>query len=438
MGDGQGDGELAAPRTDSEAARPAPPDVAVWGVDHHRTRVDVREQLAVSEQGARELARALTGLPGVSEALVLSTCNRLECYVAGVVAPEHVDAAVATHRGVEVELVRSQRYWYAGDDSVRHVFRLVSGLESLVLGEDQIVRQVKDAYDAAAAAGSLGPALHPLFQRAFAVGKEVRTDTAIGRHKLSVASVAVDLARHVHGDLGEARLLVLGAGEIAELTVRYLLDQGVRRIGIVNRTQERAMALAELAQAKVWPWGELAGALAEHDIIVASTAAPHAVVHEADVRAAMRRRRRPLVLIDLAVPRDVEPHVADLADVYLYNIDHLETVVARHRQLRHEEIAAADAVVDANAQAWRREARPAAQALLAQVSTYFRDVVAAEEARLAGKLSLPTADARRGELRYGLERVANKLQHQLLAWLRAHPGDPAAERLIRELLDLDR
>src|SRR4051812_9391967 len=297
-----------------------PPSVGVWGIDHHRTPVAVRERLAPSAEASAKLARALAALPGVSEAVGLSGCTRLECYVGGAVDETRVGAAVAEFHAVDPALAAGHRYWRAGEACVRHLFRVVSGLESLVVGEDQIVRQVKDAYDGACNAGTAGAALPPLFQRALAVGKEVRTDTAIGRHKLSVASVAVDLARHVHGDLSTARLLVLGAGEIAELTVRYLLEHGVRHIGIVNRANERALALAELAQARIWPWAELAEALATHDIVVASTAAPHAVVTEHDVRAALKRGRRPLTFLDLAVPRDVEPSVAHLSDVYLYNI----------------------------------------------------------------------------------------------------------------------
>jgi glutamyl-tRNA reductase len=414
----------------------AGPAVAVWGVDHHRTPVAVRERLAVSGSELAALSRTLAALPGASEAVVLSTCNRLECYVGGAVDAARVAAAVAEFRGVEAGLGQTHGYWREGEACVRHLFRVVSGLESLVLGEHEIARQLKDAYESARAAGAAGSALNLLFQRALAVGKEVRTDTGIGRHKLSVASVAVDLARHVHGDLAQARLLVLGAGEVAELCVRHLLEQGVRRIGIVNRSQERAIALAELAQARTYPWSELGEALAEHDIVVASTAAPHAVVAEADVRAALRRRRRPLLLIDLAVPRDIDPEVGRIADVYLYNIDHLESVVAANRQLRAEEVAAAAAVIDANVAAFAAENQPGQNALLAQVAAYFRDIVAAEEARLAAKLGI--TEANRGELRYGLERVANKLQHRLLAWLREHPGEAMTERVVREILDLPR
>ena len=409
--------------------------LSAWGIDHHRTPVAIRERLAVRGRDAEELARLCAALPGVSEVLVLSPCNRLECYLAGAVAEEGVSRAIAQAREIDAALLATHRYWHRGEAAVRHLFRVVSGLESLVLGEDQIVHQVKEAYESARTTALVGAVLHPLFQRALGVGKEVRSETTIGRHKLSIASVAVDLARHVHGDLTTAKLLVIGAGEIAELTMRYLLEQGVRHVSLINRTHERAIALSQDTPARVYAWEQLVEALSEHDTVISSTAAAHAVVSEADVRQARKRQRGALLLIDLAVPRDIDPQVAGLADVYLYNIDNLESVVAANRLARSEEVAAATAVVDANVRAYLDAARPAGQQLAREVTAFFRDVIAAEEARLAAKLGLAD-DARRGELRYGLERVANKLQHQLLSYLRAHPGDAEAERSIRTLLCL--
>jgi len=413
----------------------AEPALITWGIDHHRTPVAIRERLAVRGLEAEDLARLCAGLPGVSEVLVLSTCNRLECYLAGEVAEEAVSRAIAEARAIEPALLATHRYWHRGEAAVRHLFRVVCGLESLVLGEDQIVHQIKEAYEAARNGALVGPVLHPLFQRALGVGKEVRSETAIGRHKLSTASVAVDLARHVHGDLAAAKLLVIGAGEIAQLTMRYLLEQGVRHVSVINRTQERAIALSKDTPARVYAWEQLVEALSDHDTVISSTAAAHAVVSEAEVRLARRRQRGALLLIDLAVPRDIDPQVAGLADVYLYNIDNLESVVAANRLARSDEVAAATAVVDANVRAYLEATRPAGQQLAREVTTYFRDVVAAEEARLAAKLAL-TDDARRADLRYGLERVANKLQHQLLSYLRAHAHDAEAERSIRALLNL--
>ncbi len=409
----------------------------VFGVDHHRTPVELREKLAVPIEGINRLLALLSTTPGASEAVVLSTCNRLECYLAGTPDRQQVITRLAEHQGVDAATLDAHAFWHPGMDGVRHLFRVVSGLESLVLGEYQIVHQVKTGYDIAHQGKFTGAVLNPLFQRALGVAKDVRNNTAIGKFKLSVASVAVDLAKHIHGEVERARLLVVGAGEIAELAVRYLLTAGVRELTIINRNEERAHALAEEFRSvdfvpQVLPWSMLSDALTQHDIVVTSTAAPHAVITVADVKQAMRRRRQPLMFMDLAVPRDVEPSVGELSDVYLYNIDHLEQVVSANQQLRRDEVDAASALVDSLVTSYATDVRHDRGALMAQVAGYFADVIAAEEARLVGKLGLKDNP----ELKYGLERIGNKLQHQLLKYLRDHAHDPQAEKIIREILGL--
>ena len=411
------------------------PLVTVFGVDHHRTPVAVRERLALGAERVPELIGRLRELSPGGEAVVLSTCNRFECYFSGSHAMRKPAEVVAGIGGMDVDLVLNNGYIHHGTAGVRHLFRVASGLESLVLGEEQIVHQVKQAYETAHAAGWTGGLLNPLFQRALGVAKDVRTNTALSRHKLSIASVAVDLARQVHGELKRARLLVLGAGEMAELAVRYLHDQGVRSISIVNRSTERALALAETTDARVWPWSDLGQALAENDIVVASTSAPHTVVSCEEVRRAMTRRRTPLVLIDLAVPRDIDAAVAELDDCYLYNIDHLEQVVAANRQLRTDEVEHAEARVDEQVRTFVALNGGDTARLLIDVAGFFKDVVDAEATRLADRLTLSDASAR-GEVRYGVERATAKLTHRIHAYLRAHPGDVEAERVVRELLGL--
>jgi glutamyl-tRNA reductase len=409
--------------------------ISVLGVDHHRTPIALRERLALIAGATGELVSALTALPGCSEVVVLSTCNRLECFCAGTCTREDVAACVARCQDLEATILAEHAFWHQDTDCIRHLFRVASGLESLVLGEYQIVHQVKSAYDAAHLAGTTGPFLNPLFQRSLAAAKEVRNRTAIGKHKLSVASVAVDLAKQVHGDLARARLLVVGAGEIAELAVKYLVAAGVGAITLVNRSEDRAQALADQVadfKPSVLPWSRLAEAIAGHDIVVSSTSAPHAVVTVADVRQAMRHRDEPLVMLDLALPRDIEPAVGDLDDVFLYNLDHLDAVVAANRQVRREDLDAADAIITEQVLSYLAEVRQDRAELMGRIANYFRDVVDAEETRLKGRLPLENS----GEVRYALERVGNKLQHRILAWLRTHHDDPQAERLIRDLLGL--
>jgi glutamyl-tRNA reductase len=417
-------------------AAPSLPFV-VFGVDHHRTPVELREKLAVPTEGITRLLALLSTTPGASEAVVLSTCNRLECYLAGTPDRQQVLNRLAEYQGVDAAVLDAHAFWHPGMEGVRHLFRVVSGLESLVLGEYQIVHQVKTSYDLAHQGRFTGTVLNPLFQRALAVAKDVRNNTAIGKYKLSVASVAVDLAKHIHGEVERARLLVVGAGEIAELAVRYLLTAGVRELTIINRNEERAHALAEEFRSadfvpQVLPWSMLGDALTQHDIVVTSTAAPHAVITAAEVKQAMRRRRQPLMFMDLAVPRDVEPSVGELGDVYLYNIDHLEAVVSANKQLRTDEVDAANALVDSLVTSYATDVRHDRGALMAQVAGYFTDVIAAESARLGAKLALKDTQ----ELKYGLERVGNKLQHQVLKYLRDHASDPNAEKIIREILGL--
>lgn len=409
------------------------PPVTGWGVDHHRSPVELRERVAVAGSDAVALAAELRQLPGAGECVVVSTCNRLEIYLGGVVERRRIEAALAARAGVDEQVLARHAFASDGEVCANHLFRVTAGLESMVLGEAEIAGQVRRAYDAARAAGLCGPLLHSLFQRAIACGKDVRSRTGLGDHKLSVASVAVDLARQVHGDLATARLLLVGAGETAELAARYLASAGVRSISVLNRSPERAAQLAAKVAGEVLGWERLAEALAAHDVVVSSTAAPHPVITVALVRAALRQRRAPLTLIDLAVPRDVEAGVGGLDDAFLFNVDHLERVVAQNLGSRQAEVAAAEALVAEAVSAWRVASDAAQAELMAQVARYFKDVVAAEEARLAAKL--PGAD--RAELRYGLDRVGSKLLHPVLAYLRQHADDPQAQRAVAAMLGLD-
>ncbi len=414
-----------------QRTRMAPP-VTGWGVDHHLSHVELRERLAVASADAVALAAELRQLPGASECLVVSTCNRLEIYIGGTIERARIESVLAARAGVDPAALAEHGYHSTGTTCARHLFRVTAGLESMVLGEAEIAGQIRRAYEAARDAGLCGTLLHALFQRAIACGKDVRTRTGLGDHKLSVASVAVDLARQVHGDLATARLLLVGAGETAELAARYLASAGVRTISVVNRSAERAATLAAAVGGTALSWDLLSEALASHDVVVSSTAAPHPVITTAMVRQALKTRRSPLTLIDLAVPRDVEAGAAQLDDAFLFNVDHLERVVAQNLGSRKDEVAAAELLVDEAVTAWRRAADAAHAVLLAQVARYFQDVAAAEEERLAAKL--PGVD--RAELRYGLDRVGGKLLHPMLAWLKLHADDPERQRLVIELLQL--
>ncbi len=414
--------------------------LVVLGIDHHRTPVGIRERLAIADSDLGDLLAGLVTLPGCSEAVALSTCNRVECYLAGAPDRDQVLTWLCERRGVPPDVVEKSAYWKRGADGVRHLFRVASGLESLVIGESQIVNQVKSAYEAALSRQVTGVLLNPLFQRALAAGKDVRTQTAIGRHRLSVASVAVELAEHIHGDLASARLLVVGAGEIAELAVKHLLSAGVRQITLINRTHERALALAEGVPAKVLEWSALTTALAEHDIVVASTAAPQAVITEADVRQAMRHRRAPLLLIDLAVPRDIHPSCREVAATSLYDMDDLQALVERNVSGREAEARLVEAIVRSETARFDRWlGSQDVTATIAALRARADEVVERVLAENAGRWeNLEQADAER--LAAASKAIASRLLHEPTLRLKraASEGDAYAEvAVLRELFGLD-
>lgn len=409
----------------------ADPPLRLWGLDHHRSPLALRERLALLGE-APQLLAALAEELGADEALLLSTCHRWELYLAGAVERERLEAWLAARSGLPPDAFSAHAFWHEGAACARHLFRVAAGLESAVIGEAEILGQVRRAYELARQCGRCGPLLHGLLQRALACGKAVRSETGIGDHRLSVAALAIDLARQVLGELAGRRALVIGAGENAELAARYAVAAGLRELTIVNRHPERAAALAAQFAARAEPWERLGDLLAEHDLVISSTAAPHPVVSAGAIAAAMQRRRAPLVCLDLAVPRDIEPAAAELDDVFVFTIDHLERMAAEHLDRRRAEASAAAALVESAVSAWRQALDAGRQGLLGELAAYFQEVIAVEEARLAARC--PGAD--RAELRYALERVANKLRHPLLAYARRHADDPERLRWLAELLGL--
>ena len=403
----------------------------VVGIDHHRTPLTLRERIALDDSDRAGVEAALARLPGCHGAIVLATCNRLECWCAGTPDPVAVAGAVAVRRGLDPGQVSAWIYAHAGAEAVRHLLRVACGLESAVVGEAQIQGQVRDAYERARTAHpSLPGVLHQAFQRAIAGGKQVRTRTALGRVRVSTASVAVDLARQVIGDLAGAGLLVVGAGEIAEELLAVLRTAGVARISVVNRTRERADALAKAHAATAHDWQHLDRLLGEHDVIVCSTASPLPVIRAGAVRAAMRRRRRSLVLIDLAVPRDVDAEAGAIDDVYLYTIDHLGTVAAANRQIDDAELAQAAGLCDQLAAEATAALVPGRQTAPAAVAAWFAALEEAEWDRL--RRDLP--EAHHAAARAALHRLAAKLQHRVQERLRK--GDGRGEEEVGELLGL--
>ncbi len=322
----------------------------VSGLSHRTAPVALREQLAVEEDKLRELLRDVGATGALGEAVVVSTCNRVEVY--GVAeAPGEARTVAFRHlcryRGVDLAAVEPLLYTHTEADAVRHAFRVASSLDSMMVGEPQILGQVKDAFALAQACETVGPTLHALFTQAFAVAKKVRTETEIGRHAVSVSFAAVELARKIFAGLGGKAVLLVGAGKMGELAARHLVEQGAFPIYVVNRTWARAQELARALAGTAVPWAELETAMAAVDIVITSTGAPEPIVtRQAVARIMHGRRNRPLFFIDIAVPRDVEEGVGALDDVYCYDIDAMRQVVDANLRERQREAQRAEALVE--------------------------------------------------------------------------------------------
>jgi len=318
------------------------------GLNHKTAPVDIRERVAFAPGALAEALRDLTGNGGVQEAAILSTCNRTEIYCG--LGSEDVAPVVEWFRRYHhLSATEVTPYLYTHPDrlAVRHMLRVASGLDSLVLGEPQILGQMKQAYNAANEAGTVGQTLNRLFQHTFAVAKQVRTDTAIGASPVSVAFAAVSLARQIFSDLERHTALLIGAGETVELVARHLHENGIGRIIVANRTVEKAHVLASEFDGYAIALPELPSHLAEADIVISSTAAPLPILGKGAVeRAIKERKHRPILMVDIAVPRDIEPEVAKLDDVYLYTVDDLQEIIQENLDSRREAAHQAEEIID--------------------------------------------------------------------------------------------
>jgi glutamyl-tRNA reductase len=325
-------------------------DVLTFGLNHTSAPVSVRERVSMPVDLLRPALDGLRAAFGgtVREAAILSTCNRTEVYCAAEPqVVEHLPAWLADVNQVQAIDLQPHLYQHQQDGAVRHAFRVASGLDSMVLGEPQILGQMKDAVRVADEAGSLGTLLHQLFQRTFSVAKEVRSNTDIGAHSVSMAAAAVRLAERVFGSLGDARTLFIGAGEMIELCATHFAAQRPREMVVANRTVERAEALANRFTAGTMRLADLTERLHEFDVIVSCTASSLPILGLGMVeRATKQRRHRPMVMIDLAVPRDIEPEVGRLDDVYLYSVDDLGRLVQSGTDARRAAMVQAEAIIE--------------------------------------------------------------------------------------------
>jgi glutamyl-tRNA reductase len=370
------------------------------GVSHRTAPVDLRERLDFHARGVESALRTLTARGVAREAVVLSTCNRAEIYASCddlAAAREDLVHFICQFHGIDEATLLPHVYERTDLDAARHLFRVASGLDSLVVGEPQILGQVKDAHAVATQVPSAGPVVNRLFQASFAAGKRVRTETALGSGAVSIGFAAVALARKIFGGLNGRNVLVVGAGEMGKLTAIHMKSQGVNRITIVSRTMAHAARTAEaIGGASAAPWEEVDAALGAADIVITATGAPAPILTKAHVEAVMRpRRNRPLFIIDIALPRDVEAAAGEIEQVFLYNIDDLQQTVNENLARRASEVDRAERIVGEELEkfgAWlkSRGAIPTVVALRQHVEHIRRS----ELERLAFKMSALSPDAR--------------------------------------------
>jgi glutamyl-tRNA reductase len=414
-------------------------ELLALGVSHKTAPVAVRERLAFSDPEARRFLDELVG-EGVQEAVIISTCNRTEIYVVAsdpVEAESVVLSALARRAGIRPTELADVMYFPRNCDAARQLYRVTSGLESMIVGEAEVQGQVRRAYELAVDADTTGPLTNRLFSAALQTGKRVRSETQIGSGRTSVSTVAVDLAEDVVGHLADREVVIIGAGETAELTARALATQGVATVFVANRHADRARSLAERFGGTVLSLDHLPRQLETADIVVASTSSPHPIV-TADALADVVRVRggRPLALIDLAVPRDIEPECAELPGVSVYDMDDLQAVVARNLEVRSEEAQRAERVVEDEIQRFAKwlgqlDVVPTVAALRGHGDAIVEGLLAENEGRWE---SLSDRDRERVEAM--ARAVAQRLLHEPTLRLKAAGGHGRLQ-LIRELFGLE-
>jgi glutamyl-tRNA reductase len=332
--------------------------LVIVGLNHKTAPVEVRDAMAIVPARLTQALEQAAGWPGLMEVVILSTCNRTEVWA--VAEDERIGGTsiltfLHDYHSISVERIGPHLYRHVGEDAVRHIFRVISGLDSMVLGEPQITGQVKDAFLAARTARTSGFLLDRLHQNALRTHKRVRTETRLGEGAVSISYVAVELARKIFGDLSDRSVLVLGAGEMSELTLQCLESAGAKSILVSNRTHDKAVELARRHDWQVVPWEQFAETLRHADIVISSTAASHTVIRLPMVKDAMsRRRNEALFLIDIAAPRDIEPEVGELYNVFLFNLDDLNQIAEENRRQRKAEATAAETIVEAETEVFLR------------------------------------------------------------------------------------
>ncbi len=410
------------------------------GVNHVSAPLEVRERLAVSEAQLPDAVRSLVEQPGVEEGMVLSTCNRVEVLTSTRQGAD-LRGFLRSYFGLNADTLDSHLYEFEQRAAVRHVFRVASSLDSMVVGEPQILGQVKEAYAVARSLGAINSSLEALLSRAFAVAKRVRTETAIGSSSVSVASIAVELAEKIFGALEGKTVYLVGAGKMAELAARHLMARGAAKLLVSNRTYERAVELAESFDGKAVAFDQLHRTAEQADIIVTSTGASEPVFRKEHAEALRsRRRNRPVFFIDIAVPRNVDPRVNQLDGLFVYNVDDLQSLAASNAAERIKEAERAEKIIELEVDrfASRMKSLEVVPTILS-LQEYCETIRQAEIDRIRGRLGAISPE-QEAAIEGMTRAIINKLLHTPITTLKSSAAEPEAatiHEMIRRIFNLD-
>jgi glutamyl-tRNA reductase len=397
-------------------------DIIVVGLNHKTAPIEIREKLAFSDKALKESLTRLRQIEGIRENLILSTCNRVEIYSVAHSAEDGINTVkefLAAYQQIEKAYLEQYLYAYDGDEAVSHIFRVASSLDSMVIGEPQILGQMKQAYKIACDCKTAHFLLHALMRKAFKVAKTIRTETGISRSAVSISFAAVELAKKIFGRLSDKQVLIIGAGEMGELAIRHLISEGVQKVFVANRTYERAIELAKAFQGTAVAFDHIRDALITTDIIISSTGSPHYLLKYEDIRTLLPlRKNRPMFLIDIAVPRNLDPDINQLDNVYLYDIDDLQAVVEANIKERAKEAQQAEEIVGQEVHQFSRwlkaqDAVPTIKALRKKVEAISKGEL---EKRLPELKNLSEKDLKKIQTMVNL--ITNKILHDPLVTLK--------------------
>ncbi len=418
-------------------------NLIVVGLSHKTAPIELREKLAFAEKHLQDALEKLLGLPAIKEGLILSTCNRVEIYAKvddSSTGKQTICRFIANYHQLDPDQFTAYLYSYVNQAAVRHTFRVAGSLDSMIVGEPQILGQLKEAYQLARNCGTTGVLLNNLFPRAFGVAKKMRTETGISQNAVSVSFAAVELAKKIFDNLKDKVVMIIGAGEMSELVAQHLISNGVSNIFVSNRTYERAVELAEKFAGRAIKYDRLLEEMSRADIIISSTGAPHIVIYHKDVQAAiLARKQRSMFFIDIAVPRDIDPEVNKIDNVYLYDIDDLQSVVKANIRGRQREARQAEEITDREVIQFcnclkRLDVAPTIVALRESLESVRRQELNKALSKLAG-----LSDKERQVIESMTQGIINKILHKPISSLKHHSAANDIQNYIdtaRQLFDL--